>query len=244
MNPVVLDRLTLCYRKTLALDGVSFELPKGTVTALLGHNGAGKSTLMQALLGLLKPTSGTVRVLGADPIREGTRVRTRVGYVPDTCDAPEWVTSGELFRFLAPQYDRWDSEQEERLIERFELPLDTPLRGLSRGQRAKSMLLAAMAPRPDVLLLDETFSGLDPVARHELLGGFLDELRLDEVCVLTASHDLDLVSRVADRVILLADGQVRADGPLEEVLAEWEDAPLPQALHTLMEAHRSGRMAS
>ena len=236
MNPVVVEGLTHRFKKEAALSDVSFALPPGTITVLLGENGAGKSTLLKLLLGLLKPTEGRVHVLGEDPVTKGRFVRERTGFVPDAPDAPKWMTPRELYRFLDPQYPRWDAELVARLVERFSLPADTPLKSLSRGQAAKAMLVAALAPRPDVLLFDEAFSGLDPVARKELLSGFLEELRLEEVCVLLATHDLELAARVADRILVLAGGRIRAEGTLEEVFPDFEtvEKALPDELYGLL----------
>lgn len=237
MNPVSVQNLVCRFKKDVALDDVSFELPPGTITCLLGENGAGKSTLIKALLGLLPASEGQVAVLGHDPVKHGRYVRERTGYVPDAPDAPKWMTPSELYHFLRPQYHRWDEELVARLAARFGLPLETPLKSLSRGQAAKAMLIAALAPKPEVLLFDEAFSGLDPVSRKELLGGFLEELTLEKVCVLLATHDLDLAARVADRVMVLANGRLQAQGALDEVLPDLErqEVALPEEMYGLLQ---------
>lgn len=233
------------WRKETVLQDVDVELVPGTVTVLLGPNGAGKSTLMKLGLGLLRPDAGTVRVLGLDPVRDARQVKERTGYVPDAPDAPRWMTPRELYRFLAPQYPRWDASVVERMVESQNLPLDVPFRALSRGQGAKAMLAAALAPKPELLLFDEAFSGLDPLARNELLTGFLEEFRVGEGTALVATHDLDLAARIADRVIVLAHGRVTAAGTVDEVLGTTENdkRPIPRGLLALLADARDAEVA-
>src|SRR5262249_31724096 len=157
------------FGKTRVLEDVCFELPSRGVTVLLGENGQGKSTLLRLLLGLLKAEEGSIRVLGLDPVRDGRELRELVGYVPDAPDNPAWMTPRELYRFLARQYPRGSTERAERLSKAWEIPLERPFKHLSRGQAARALLVAALAQSPRLLLLDECFAGLDPLARRDLL---------------------------------------------------------------------------
>jgi ABC-2 type transport system ATP-binding protein len=211
------EKVSKRFGKKRVLDEASFELRAGDVTVLLGANGAGKSTLLRLAHGLLKPEGGRIAVCGLDPIRDGRKVRRSIGYVPDRPDAPPWMSARELFRFLAPQYPSWDAGAAGRMSERLRVPLDTPFRALSLGEATKAMLVAAMAHAPRLLLLDEPFSGLDAAAREELLRGFLSEVSLDGRTVLVTTHDLDVASRIADRIAVLANGRIERDGPIDEV---------------------------
>lgn len=219
MNAIVkVEHLAKRFGKTPVLADVCFELPTRGVTVLLGANGEGKSTLLRLLLGLLKADAGSIEVLGLDPLRQPRALREQVAYVPDAPDNPAWMTPAELFRFLRPQYPLWRPERALALAKDWDVPLERPFKHLSRGQAARAMLAAALAQAPKLLLLDECFSGLDPVARRDLLGAFLSELAREEVATLLVTHDLDVAARVAERVLVLADGKILHQGSLEEVL--------------------------
>ncbi len=212
------------FGRTPVLEDVSFALPRRGVTVLLGENGQGKSTLLRLLLGLLKADGGSLRVLGLDPLRQGRELRRLVGYVPDQPDNPSWMTPRELFAFLEPQYPAWDRARVARLSEAWEIPATRKFKQLSRGQAARALLVAALGQSPKLLLLDECFAGLDPLARRDLLAGFLAELAEHEIPTLAVTHDLDVAARIAERVLVLSDGRIRADGSVEEVLRVDEEA--------------------
>jgi ABC-2 type transport system ATP-binding protein len=198
------------------LDRLELAVAPGQVTALLGTNGAGKSTLMRVALGALKADAGELEVAGLDPLRQPRELRRAVGYVPAEPDAYEWMSVIDLFRFLRPQYPTWDEGYARSLVESWRVPTHTKFKAMSRGEGMKSMLVAALAPRPKLLLLDEPFAGLDPLVREEVLRGVVGELRDGERTVLVATHDLDVVARVADRVAILADGRIARHGTLAE----------------------------
>ena len=221
---------------------VSLTLPRGSITALLGPNGAGKSTLLRLAMGLLKPSDGLVRTLGEDPCR-GKTVRRSVGFVPDEPDAYDWMTPTELFGFLEPQYPTWHPPRVAAMVERLRIPMDTRFSALSKGAKMKCMLVAAMAPGPQLLLLDEPFAGLDPLAREELLRAFLETMPRGGTTALVATHDLDVAARVADRVALLADGRLEVCGPIDEVLeSDGEPRRVPEALRGLFDGHDERRI--
>ena len=233
---VTVEHVAKRFGKTRVLEDVSFELPAQGVTVLLGENGQGKSTLLRLLLGLLKADGGSLRVLGLDPVRQGRELRQLVGYVPDAPDNPAWMTPRELMSFLRPQYHAWNQERAERLSKAWEIPLERTFKQLSRGQAARALLVAALAQSPKLLLLDECFAGLDPLARRDLLAGFLAELAEQELPVLAVTHDLDVAARMAERVLVLADGRVKRQGTLEEVLeVEEEPARLARGLLRVLE---------
>jgi ABC-2 type transport system ATP-binding protein len=229
--------LTMRFRGKTVLDRLDWEVEPGTVTVLLGENGAGKSTLFRCALGVLLPTEGTIEVAGASPRREPTRVRRAVGYVPDKPDAYPWMTVLDLFRFLAPHHPRWSHERARSLAASLSVPLDVRFRDLSRGQGMKAMLAAALAPDPEVLLLDEPFAGLDPMVRDDVLRGVLGELREGRRTVICATHELDAAARIADRVAILANGRIAREGTLADVLGS-EDEPqsAPARLHEVLAA--------
>jgi len=219
MNAIVtVEHVAKRFGKTRVLEDVGFELPASGVTVLLGENGQGKSTLLRLMLGLLKAEEGAIRVLGLDPLKQGRELRRLVGYVPDQPDNPAWMTPRELYRFLRPQYPAWSQERVERLSKEWEIPFERRFKQLSRGQAARALLVAALAQSPKLLLLDECFAGLDPLARRDLLSGFLAELAEHEIATLAVTHDLDVAARIAERVLVLANGRIRSQGSVEEVL--------------------------
>jgi len=204
--------VTKRFGRRAVLDGLDFEPAPGSITVLLGRNGAGKSTLLKLWLGVLRPDAGRVRVGALDPARAVRRVRSAVGYVPDRPDVYPWMTANDLFRFLAPQYPTWNRDAQSRIGEQLGLPLDRPFRSMSRGEGMKAMLVAALAPEPPLLLLDEPFAGLDPVVREEVLKGLLSEFRAGEQTVVVTTHDLDVAARIADRVAVLSSGRIVEQG--------------------------------
>jgi len=243
MNAIVsVEHVAKRFGKTRVLEDVSFELPPRGVTVLLGENGQGKSTLLRLLLGLLKTDAGSLRVLGLDPLKQARELRQLVGYVPDAPDNPAWMTPRELYRFLAPQYPRWSQERAEHLSKAWEIPLERTFKQLSRGQAARALLVAALAQSPRLLLLDECFAGLDPLARRDLLSGFLAELAEHEIATLAVTHDLDVAARMAERVLVLSDGKIRKSGTVEEVLkVDEEPARVASQLLGLLDRTRKER---
>ena len=163
---VTAQGLGMRFGRKRVLDGLDFELQPGQVTVLLGQNGSGKSTWMRLLLGVLRPQRGCVRVFGKDPVLHHKEVLSRVGYVPDVPDVYPWMTAKDLYKFLSRQYATWNEGRVRQLCEQLDVPMKTRFKSMSRGQGMKAMLVAALAPEPDLLLLDEPFAGLDVLVRE------------------------------------------------------------------------------
>lgn len=235
MNTVLqVSGLHVGFRRKQVLRGLDLALHDGAVTVLLGQNGSGKSTFLRVLLGVLRPAKGTVRLFGKDPLRAHREVLQRVGYVPDVPDCYPWMTSRDLFAFLQPQYPTWNAALCNELCERLDVPMRTKVKAMSRGQGMKLMLTAALAPEPDLLLLDEPFAGLDPLVKEEVLLGIVEALKEGERTVLCATHELDIAARIADRVAVLQDGVVVQHGSLAEVLGQEEPVQVPSGLHRVL----------
>jgi ABC-2 type transport system ATP-binding protein len=218
-SPPVVDvrRLTRRFGAKTALDDVSLAIPRGGVFGLIGENGAGKTTLIKHLLGMLKAESGSVQVFGLDPVENPVGVLGRIGYLSEDRDLPDWMRVGELMRYTQAFFPDWDEAYAEELREAFDLDANARIKALSRGQRARAGLLAALAHRPQLLVLDEPSSGLDPVVRRDILGAIIRTIAEEGRTVLFSSHLLDEVERVADRVAILHQGRLLLTAPMDEI---------------------------
>ncbi|MCG3134524.1 MAG: Ribosome-associated ATPase [Planctomycetes bacterium] len=218
VEPVVQTAgLTVRFGKKTVLDRLDAAFDEGTVTAILGRNGTGKSTLLRVLTGFLPATAGGARIFGMDCWSRGHDVRRLTGYVPDRMELPRWMTVEDHFRFLEPFYPTWDRAEEARLVRELDLDRTARVRDLSKGQREKHLLAAALAHRPELLLLDEPFSGLDPVARKQILAAVIGHLRDEGRTILVVTHSMVDVERMADRIVLLDEGRVRLDRDAESL---------------------------
>lgn len=191
-----------------ALDRVTLTLPAGLVLGLVGENGAGKTTLIRHVLGLLRAQSGSVRVFGRDPVEQPVAVLSRVGYLSEEPDMPGWMRVHEMLRYVAAFYPTWDADYAERLRRDFGLDPLKRVKELSKGQRARAGLVAALAYRPDLLVLDEPSSGLDPIVRRDILGAIIRTIADEGRTVLFSSHLLGEVERVSDRIAMIRAGRV------------------------------------
>jgi ABC-2 type transport system ATP-binding protein len=202
-----------------AIENVSLFIPRGSVFGLVGENGAGKTTLIKHILGLLKAESGAVRVFGSDPVTDCVGVLSRVGYLSEHRDLPAWMRVDELLRYTRAFYPGWDDQYAEELRRQFGLDAATRVRNLSQGQQAKAGLLVALAFRPELLVLDEPSSGLDPVVRRDILEAIIRTVAEEGRTVLFSSHLLDEVERVSDQLAMMHQGRLVLCGPLDQIKA-------------------------
>ncbi|CAN5262153.1 hypothetical protein BH23VER1_BH23VER1_05830 [soil metagenome] len=212
--PIIQTRgLTRRFRRTLAVDRLTLEVPQGSVFAFLGPNGAGKTTTIKMLVGILPPTGGESRVFGCPSRRLGKAEFQRIGYVSENQKLPEWMTVDLLMRYCRPLYPTWDQAFCDTLLRSFNLPRDRKLKHLSRGMKMKAALVSSLAYRPELLVLDEPFSGLDPLVRAEFIEGMLELTQQENWTIFLSSHDIDEVERLADTVGIVNDGRlVLAEG--------------------------------
>ncbi|PYO25019.1 MAG: ABC transporter ATP-binding protein [Gemmatimonadetes bacterium] len=214
---VHVSELTRRFGATTALDSVSVSLPRGAVYGLVGANGAGKTTLIRHILGLLRAESGSVRVFGVDPVADPVAVLSRTGYLSEENDLPGWMRVDELIRYTSAFYPKWDDAYAEELRRAFALDPAAKIKDLSRGQKARMGLLIALAHRPELLVLDEPSSGLDPIVRRDILGAVIRTIADEGRTVLFSSHLLQEVEQVADHVTMIHQGAIVLSAPLDDI---------------------------
>ena len=200
-----------------AVSGLTFQAPRGQVTAFLGPNGAGKTTTIQMALNLLRRDGGEARVLEVDAKDLKPDHFQRIGYVSENQELPLWMKVDGYLDFLRPMYPKWDRSLEKTLRTRFDLPGATRLKDLSRGMRMKAQLLSSLAFRPELVVLDEPFSGLDPLARDEFLDGLLEMTGENGWSVFVSSHDIDEVQRLTDHVVIIDQGRAALEESVDSL---------------------------
>lgn len=222
MKPIIeIRNLRKRFKKTLAVDDLNLTVPEGTVTAFLGPNGAGKTTTIKCLLNIHAPDAGEVSVFGIDSRRLGPEVFRQIAYVSENQELPLWMTVQQFFDYCRPMYPNWDSAFAAKLLKQFDLPTSAKLKSLSRGMRMKAALLSSLAYRPKLVVLDEPFSGLDPLVRDEFIRGMLELTENEGWTVLVSSHDIEEVERMADRVAILNRGRLQLEESAEDLQARF-----------------------
>jgi ABC-2 type transport system ATP-binding protein len=217
MDPVIeIDGLTKWFGNKQAVGGLTLDIPRGAIFALLGENGAGKTTTIRMLTGLLQPDAGRSFILGLDPWREAIRLRLRLGYVPERPKFYDWMTVSEIGWFTSGFHAKGFLSRYRKLTDRFDLDPAARLGHLSKGQYAKVGLSLALASDPKVLVLDEPTSGLDLLVRREFLSSMVD-LAGEGRTILISSHQVAEVERIASHVAFMAGGRVLLSGALDEV---------------------------
>ena len=213
---VEVSGLTTFYDGRAVVRDVSFTIPTGTVYGFLGCNGAGKSTTTRMLLGMVPPDAGEIRLLGCDIRQMPPRQRERIAYIAEGHPLYSWMTIQQAVRFTRAFYRQWNQELVEQVLEHFQLPLKRKIKRLSKGQQAQVSLALAVAPQPELLILDDPTLGLDTVVRREFLESMIQIIQRQGRTILFSSHILGDVERVADRIGILVDGVLRVDCAVDE----------------------------
>jgi ABC-2 type transport system ATP-binding protein len=234
------------------LKSLDFEIDAGQVIGLLGKNGAGKSTLIDTLLGFALPTGGSASVFGEPSDRMSAATKGRIGYVPQQDELMGVMTGSQLLSLVASFHSRWDRELIARLVQAWAVPMDRRIGVLSGGERQKLATLAALGHRPDLLMMDEPASGLDPVARRQFMQAVLEVAADPGRTVFYSSHIVSDIERVASHVWILREGQIVWRGALDALkesvvclqLRAQRDLPPSLALPGQLSASVSGRTAA
>jgi len=205
------------YDQKKVLDGIDLSVPTGSVLGLLGKNGAGKTTLIKCALGLVRPDSGTIRVLG-DLAQELTAAtKARIGYVPQEISLYPWMRVRQLLDYMAAFYPKWNSALVQQMLKDWEVSTGDKVGKMSVGTRQKLAIILALAHEPDLLVLDEPAASLDPAARREFLKAVLEIAAGGQRTVVFSTHITSDLERVADRVAILRGGVIAYEGELDEL---------------------------
>lgn len=249
-TPITVERVSKRFRRNQVLDDISFALPQGSVTGLVGENGVGKTTLIRLLLGLLEADAGEMKVLGLPALAQGVAIRARCGYVPDAFQWYDWMTAEQLCTFVGAFYPTWDVPYATSLLERLSLTNKGKTKTYSKGMKTRLLLVLALAHHPELLLLDEPFSGLDPVVRTDILQLLSEYVAGGERTVLISSHQFSDIERFCDRVMLLHRQHIQLDDSIDAIRAARGEltamfpagVPVNLDLHGAQEVSREGNV--
>jgi len=206
---------------------VSLNVERGTVLGLIGRNGAGKTTLIRILLGLEQPDEGRAFAFGEPSLAMSDASKQRIGYVPQQPDAFAWMRIGDMLAFVGRQYPRWDAEFVELYLARWQISRERRLTNLSPGERQRVALIRALAVTPDLLILDEPASALDPVARRDVLHEIVARAVESGTTVFFSTHIVSDLERVASRVVFLHDHRIVVDAQLDDLAETHARLTLP-----------------
>lgn len=216
-NLVKAENLAKAYFRAKALDGVSFELQRGSILGLLGPNGAGKSTLLKIIAGLVKPTYGRILVDGRVPSRE---TKELVAYLPEIDHLYGWMTVRETLDFVSSFHSDWSKEREAGLLGAMGLDPLQQVGKLSKGLRARLKIILAMSRQAQLVLLDEPLSGIDVPSRAKIIRAIISEFRSDEQTVVMSTHDVADAENIFDTVLLMDKGKLRLFSDVDSIRAE------------------------
>jgi ABC-2 type transport system ATP-binding protein len=215
-DAVVIQGLTKHYGPHRVVDRVDLRIPEGCVYGLLGRNGAGKSTLIKMLLAMVRPDAGRAALLGVDSQRLDPATRSRIAYLAEGHPFYRWMSVDEVIRFTRSFYSRWNERFLNEILMHFQISPRAKLRRLSSGQRAQVSLALALAPDPELLILDDPTLAIDTVVRREFMESMIHLIQRTGRTVVFSSHILGDVERVADRIGVLVDGVLRVDCPTDQ----------------------------
>jgi ABC-2 type transport system ATP-binding protein len=216
-DAIRIERLHYRVGKRFEIKDLDLHVPSGSIYGFLGPNGSGKTTTIRLILGLLRPLSGRITVLGDPMPEQHARILGRVGYVPEQPHLDATLTVRELIDFQAAFYPRWDRARAEELVARFALDGDQLFGRLSKGQKAKLMILLALAQCGDLLILDEPTDGLDPVVRRDILGALVTYVSERGATIFISSHLVHELERVCDWVAVMDGGRLITASPMEKL---------------------------
>jgi ABC-2 type transport system ATP-binding protein len=216
------ENLSRRFGRTEAVVDLTMSVPAGSVFTLVGPNGAGKTTTIKTLMNLLRTSAGEARVLGTDSRALGPATLQRIGYVSENQVLPEWMSVTDLMAYCRPFYPTWDAAFADALLTQLDLPRTRALKHCSRGMKMKAALVVSLAYRPELLIMDEPFAGLDALVREEFSQGILEIAGGERPwTVFISSHDIDEVERLADWIGIINRGRLELAEPVSTMLARF-----------------------
>jgi ABC-2 type transport system ATP-binding protein len=209
------------FGRNMVVERLNLDLAESSIYGLVGPNGAGKTTTIKMLMNIVSPSAGQAFVLGTDSRQLGPAAFERIGYVSENQEMPEWMTVSYFMSYLQPFYPAWDDGRAAELLRQFDLPPDRKLKHLSRGMWMKTALASSLAYRPQLIVLDEPFTGLDPLVRDELIEGLLDAAQ--EATILISSHDLAEIETFASHIGYLDRGSLQFSEEMTSLAARFRE---------------------
>lgn len=216
MNAIEIKGLVKKYDEKFQLGKLDLTVPKGVIVGLIGENGAGKTTLLKAILNIIQTDEGTIKINGRDNHEEKTK--ENIGVVLDNMFFPELLTAKDIELAMRGIAKNWDTELYYNYLKEFSLPVDKPLKALSKGMRKKLEIATALSHHPDILILDEATSGLDPVIRNEILDIFLNFIQDENHTIILSTHITSDLEHVADKIVFIDQGKIVLDKDRDELI--------------------------
>ena len=228
------EQLNKHYGRVEVIRDLNLQVPEGSAFALVGTNGAGKTTTMRILVNIIQPDSGNVTVLGRDSQQLRQADLMQIGYVSENQELPERLTIAQYFSYLRSLYPNWDRGLEQQLCRRMDLPTDRALSKLSHGMRMKTVLVAGIAFRPKLLILDEPLSGMDTLTRDEVIEGLLEQA--DETTILISSHELAEIENFTSHIAFMDKGQMYFQESIESMRDRFRDVHVTLSAQKILPA--------
>lgn len=220
MNAIELRNLTKTYPQ-FTVDNISLDVKQGYITGLIGPNGVGKSTLIKMMLGIIRPESGSIKILGTDMPKQEVDIKQRIGIVSDDCFYYEHLTIRDTKKMIAPFYKKWNEKKFNSYLEQFELSPKKKIEQLSKGMKVKFSLAVALSHEAELLIMDEPTSGLDPVFRREMLDLLADMMQDERNSIIFSTHITTDLDRIADYIAFINRGKLVFNEAKDEVLERY-----------------------
>ncbi|WP_296557827.1 ABC transporter ATP-binding protein [uncultured Acetobacterium sp.] len=219
INAIEIKNLNKKYQD-FQLKDVSFKVPRGSIVGFIGENGAGKTTTIKAMLNLVSRDGGTIEMLGMDTLKDEKKIKESVGVVMDGCNFHDNLKTGDIAKMLASIYKKWNQELYQQYLKKFKLPDNKIIKAFSRGMKMKLQIAVALSHQPDLLILDEATSGLDPIVREEILDVFMDFIQDEEHSILISSHITSDLDKIADYIVFIHQGKILLNEEKETLLSK------------------------